>query len=47
MATVLPDRRTTVTVKGPKQGFLYTEIYRSSPQARIKMIRSGVKAGDA
>lgn len=47
MATVSPDRRTPAAAKGPKQGFLYTEIYRSSPQARIRMIRSGVKAGDA
>lgn len=45
MATISPVRRTAA--KGAGQGLFYIEIYRSSPQARIKMIRSGVKAGDA
>ena len=47
MATALPARRTNSTAKGLNRGFLYSEIYRSSPQTRIKMIRGGVKAGDA
>ena len=46
MATVSPMRTSFVT-KGSRRRFFYTEIYRSSPQARIEMIRSGVKAGDA
>jgi len=47
MATVSPGRRTSAKAKGSNRGLFYMEIYRSSPQARIKMIRSGVKAGDA
>lgn len=47
MATISPVRRTTAKAKSARQGLFYIEIYRSSPQARIKMIRSGVKAGDA
>lgn len=47
MATISPVRRTVDKAKGLKHGLFYIEIYRSSPQARIKMIRSGVKAGDA
>jgi putative toxin-antitoxin system antitoxin component (TIGR02293 family) len=45
MATISPIRRAKATRS--KQGLFYIEIYRSSPQARIKMIRDGVKAGDA
>ena len=46
MATVSTARRAT-KAKRAKPGLLYVEVYRSSPQARIKMIRNGVKAGDA
>lgn len=44
MATLVPTPRSP---KRSTKGLVYMEIYRSSPQARIKMIRSGVKAGDA
>lgn len=47
MATLSPNRRATGKTKTSKPGLVYIEIYRSSPQGRIKMIRSGVKAGDA
>lgn len=47
MATVSPIRRTGANAQGSKHGLVYLNIYRSSPQARIEMIRSGVKAGDA
>jgi len=47
MATVSPVRRTSAKTEGPLRRSFYIEVYRSSPQARIKMIRSGVKAGDA
>lgn len=47
MVTVSPVRRTSAKAKVSTQGFFYLEIYRSSPQARIQMIRRGVKAGDA
>ena len=44
MATLASTRR--ADARGSK-GLLYIDIYRSSPQARISMIRNGVKAGDA
>jgi putative toxin-antitoxin system antitoxin component (TIGR02293 family) len=47
MATVSPVRRAGVKAKRAQHGLFYIEIYRSSPQARITMIRNGVKAGDA
>lgn len=47
MATVSPIRSAKAASGGARHGLLYTEIYRSTPQARIKMIRTGVKAGDA
>lgn len=47
MATLAPTRRTIAKSKNSTKGLYYIEIFRSSPQARIKMIRSGVKAGDA
>lgn len=48
MPAVLLGRRIPAQkAVSPKRGLFYIEIYRSSPLARIKMIRSGVKAGDA
>lgn len=47
IVSVSPVRRTGAKPKVSTQGLLYLEIYRSSPQARIQMIRRGVKASDA
>lgn len=46
MATASPVRRIGTTAKDPR-GLFYIDIYRLSAPARIKLIRSGVKAGDA
>lgn len=47
MTVALPVRRTSVEAESSKGGLFYRDVYRSSPHARIEMIRSGVKAGDA
>lgn len=50
MTTASPARYITArhtTTKGSRPGFFYKEIYQLSPQARIKMVRTGVKASDA
>lgn len=47
MVTLASATRISAKSKSSAKGLAYMEIYRSSPQARIKMIRSGVKAGDA
>ena len=47
MVTIAPARRNVGKIKNREQGLSYSDIYRSSAQDRIKMIRIGVKAGDA
>lgn len=47
MVAISPVRRSAAKAKGLRKGLFYLEIYRSSPLTRIKMIRIGVKAGDA